>query len=109
MPVWLITGAAGGLGRAFASAALERGDAVALAARDSGRLADLAAAPNALAVELDVDDRGAVFAAVARVHEHFGRIDVLVNNARSSRPTSSGRCGSRRRLRPSCVRRGRDT
>ena len=81
MRVWLITGAAGGLGRAFASAALERGDAVALAAREVGRLADLAASPNALAVELDVDDRAAVFAAVARVHEHFGRIDVLVNNA----------------------------
>ena len=81
MRVWLITGAAGGLGRAFASAALARGDGVALAARDSGRLADLAASPNALAVELDVDDRAAVFAAVARAREHFGRIDVLVNNA----------------------------
>ena len=81
MRVWLITGAAGGLGRAFATAALERGDAVALAARDVGRLADLTTSRNALAVELDVDDRAAVFAAVADVHEHFGRIDVLVNNA----------------------------
>jgi len=30
---------------------------------------------------LDVDDRAAVFAAVAAAHERFGRLDVVVNNA----------------------------
>jgi len=30
---------------------------------------------------LVVTDRKAVFAAVARAHEHFGRLDVVVNNA----------------------------
>ena len=34
-----------------------------------------------LPIELDVTDRGAVFAAVRKVHEHFGRLDVVVNNA----------------------------
>jgi NAD(P)-dependent dehydrogenase (short-subunit alcohol dehydrogenase family) len=81
MRVWLITGAAGGLGRAFAAAALGHGDAVALAARDVERVGDLARSPNALGVELDVTDRGAVARVVEAVCGRFGRIDVLVNNA----------------------------
>jgi NAD(P)-dependent dehydrogenase (short-subunit alcohol dehydrogenase family) len=81
--VWLITGASRGLGRAFASAALDEGDSVALAARDPAAVEDLRAAhPDAtLALELDVTDRGAAQRAVARAHEAFGRIDVLVNSA----------------------------
>ena len=34
-----------------------------------------------LPIQLDVTDRGADFAAVAQAHEHFGRLDVVVNNA----------------------------
>jgi NAD(P)-dependent dehydrogenase (short-subunit alcohol dehydrogenase family) len=81
--VWLITGASRGLGRAFAQAALDEGDAVALAARDPGAVGDLCDAyPGAtLALELDVTDRVAAHRAVARALEVFGRIDVLVNSA----------------------------
>jgi len=52
-------------------------------ARDAGSLDDLATrhGEQVLPLSLDVTDRKAVFAAVARAHEHFGRLDVVVNNA----------------------------
>ena len=80
---WFITGASRGFGRAWTQAALERGDRVAATARDISALDDLAAAhPDALLpLTLDVTDRAAAFAAVAAAHEHFGRLDVIVNNA----------------------------
>lgn len=81
--VWLITGASRGLGRAFAQAALDAGDAVVLTARDPGAVEILRAAHPAatLALELDVTDRAAAHRAVARAIDAFGRIDVLVNSA----------------------------
>jgi NADP-dependent 3-hydroxy acid dehydrogenase YdfG len=57
---------------------------VAATARDVGGVADLAeryGEGNALAVALDVTDREAVYRAVETAHEHFGRLDVVVNNA----------------------------
>ncbi|MEA2467837.1 MAG: hypothetical protein QOJ57_1963 [Thermoleophilaceae bacterium] len=81
--IWLITGTSRGFGREWALAALERGDSVAATARDVGALDDLVTAhgDRVLPIELDVTDREADFAAVARAHEHFGRLDVVVNNA----------------------------
>lgn len=81
--VWFITGASRGLGRAFAEAALAAGDRVVGAARDVSPLDDLAARHpgRLLALGLDVTDRAAVFDVVARASEHFGRLDVVVNNA----------------------------
>lgn len=80
---WFITGASRGFGREWTAAALERGDSVAATARDTASLEDLAAqyGDRLLPVQLDVDDRAAVFAAVERAHAHFGRLDVVVNNA----------------------------
>jgi NAD(P)-dependent dehydrogenase (short-subunit alcohol dehydrogenase family) len=80
---WFITGTSRGFGREWTKAALERGDRVAATARDTSALDDLAAAHGEalLALELDVTDRAAAFAAVAQAHEHFGRLDVVVNNA----------------------------
>jgi NAD(P)-dependent dehydrogenase (short-subunit alcohol dehydrogenase family) len=81
--VWFITGTSKGFGRVWASAALERGDQVAATARDTGTLQDLADryGEDVLPIELDVTDNPAVDAAVARSHERFGRLDVVVNNA----------------------------
>lgn len=81
--VWFITGASRGFGREWTIAALERGDSVAATARDAATLDDLAAeyGDRLLPVTLDVTDRAAAFTAVAQAHEHFGRLDVVVNNA----------------------------
>jgi NAD(P)-dependent dehydrogenase (short-subunit alcohol dehydrogenase family) len=80
---WFITGASRGFGREWALAALERGDTVAATARDTSTLDDLVAqfGDRILPIQLDVTDRAADFAAVARAHDHFGRLDVVVNNA----------------------------
>jgi NAD(P)-dependent dehydrogenase (short-subunit alcohol dehydrogenase family) len=81
--VWFITGASSGFGRAIATAALARGDAVVGAARGLEALDELvSSAPDrALGVRLDVTDTAQRSAAVDRAIERFGRIDVLVNNA----------------------------
>lgn len=80
---WFITGASRGFGRSFAQAALAAGDRVAATARDTSSLEDLVAEHGdaVLPVELDVTDRDAVFASVGSVHDRFGRLDVVVNNA----------------------------
>ncbi|MCG6498726.1 SDR family NAD(P)-dependent oxidoreductase [Kitasatospora sp. A2-31] len=81
--VWLVTGASRGLGRAFTEAALAAGDRVAAAARTLAPLEDLAAAhpSRVLPLQVDVTDRDAVFAAVRKATDHFGRLDIVVNNA----------------------------
>jgi NAD(P)-dependent dehydrogenase (short-subunit alcohol dehydrogenase family) len=80
---WFITGTSRGFGREWAQAALARGDQVAATARDVSSLSGLVEqyGDAVLALELDVTDRAADFAAVARAHDHFGRLDVVINNA----------------------------
>ena len=83
MKTWFITGTSRGFGREWAIAALERGDRVAATARNLETLDDLVAkyGDAILPVKLDVTERDADFAAVKRAHEHFGRLDIVVNNA----------------------------
>ncbi|MFD9792836.1 SDR family NAD(P)-dependent oxidoreductase [Streptomyces sp. NPDC059070] len=107
--VWLIAEAGRGPGRAFAEAALAAGGRVAVATRTGGppegpaavgeaagageaacarawaALEGLAAAHpgRVLPLRLDITDRDAVFAAVAKAVAHFGQLDVVVNNAGS--------------------------
>jgi NAD(P)-dependent dehydrogenase (short-subunit alcohol dehydrogenase family) len=80
---WFVTGSSRGFGREWAVAALEHGDRVAATARDVGTLWDLVDryGEQVLALALDVTDRTAVFEAVSLAHRHFGRLDVIVNNA----------------------------
>ncbi len=79
----LITGASRGFGKLWAKALLKRGDKVAATARNTESLNDLVAefGDAVLPIQLDVTDRAASFAAVNKVKEHFGHIDVLINNA----------------------------
>jgi NAD(P)-dependent dehydrogenase (short-subunit alcohol dehydrogenase family) len=81
--VWFITGTSRGFGRIWAEAALERGDKVAATARDKASLAALTEkyGDNVLVAALDVTDRTACFSAVAGAAAHFGRLDIVVNNA----------------------------
>ncbi|WP_147944978.1 SDR family NAD(P)-dependent oxidoreductase [Microbispora sp. CSR-4] len=81
--VWFVTGSSRGLGRNFVEAALSRGDKVAATARDTASLKALADTYGdaVLLLEMDVTDRAAVFESVRRAKEHFGRLDVIVNNA----------------------------
>ncbi|QGN32539.1 SDR family NAD(P)-dependent oxidoreductase [Microlunatus sp. Gsoil 973] len=80
---WFVTGSSRGLGRKFVEAALARGDRVAASARRTAHLEDLVESYGdaILPVELDVTDRRSVFQGVERAVEHFGRLDVIVNNA----------------------------
>ncbi|TNC25422.1 SDR family oxidoreductase [Amycolatopsis alkalitolerans] len=83
MKVWFITGASKGFGREWTIAALERGDKVAATARNLSALDDLRErfGDALLPLRLDVNDRAADFAAVEQAAKHFGRLDVVVNNA----------------------------
>jgi NAD(P)-dependent dehydrogenase (short-subunit alcohol dehydrogenase family) len=80
-PVWLITGCSTGFGRELAKHALECGYRTVVTARDPDKVKDLAAAGEALVLELDVTDQAQVDAAIKAAEAKFGGIDVLVNNA----------------------------
>ena len=84
MRTWFIIGGTpGGFGMSYAEAALEIGDRVVLTARQTGQLHDWSRGfdGRALVVPLDVTDPAQVTAAVVRAEDHFGGIDVLVNDA----------------------------
>lgn len=81
--VWFITGASRGFGRVWADAALKRGDKVAATARNLESIAGLKEkyGDNVLTLELDVTKPKQVKSAVAQAHSHFGRLDIVLNNA----------------------------
>lgn len=79
----LITGAARGIGRAFAAAYVAEGARVAIADINiSGARATASELGDAaVAVELDVTDQGSIDRAVAQAAAELGQIDILINNA----------------------------
>ena len=79
----LITGAARGIGLAFAKAYVAEGARVAIADIDidRARLAAQDIGGNAIAVRMDVTDQSSIDAAVAETVGQFGQIDILINNA----------------------------
>ena len=81
--IWFITGTSRGFGRVWTEAALKRGDKVAATARKLANIADLTAkyGENVLTLELDVTKPDQVKAALEQAHAHFGRLDIILNNA----------------------------
>jgi NADP-dependent 3-hydroxy acid dehydrogenase YdfG len=81
--VWFITGSSRGFGRIWTEAALKRGDKVAATARTMASIADLndKYGDNVLTLELDVTNPKQVKATVEQAYNHFGRLDVVFNNA----------------------------
>lgn len=85
-PVVVVTGSASGIGLEVARAALERGMRVTVTSRDAGKAAAVAAElggdpKRVLGVAADLRREADVDALVAQVVEHFGRIDLWINNA----------------------------
>lgn len=81
---WFITGCSeGGLGAAIARCALEAGNNVVVTARNTEKVMGIIRdfPDTAFPAALDVTDQESIKAAVAKAVEHFGGIDVLVNNA----------------------------
>ncbi len=82
--VVIVTGAARGIGAGTAKRFADEGAAVAVLDLDEGAAAETAAglgAERAIGLACDVSDAAAVDAAVTRVVEELGQVDVLVNNA----------------------------
>lgn len=81
--VWFITGSARGLGRNLTEQVLAKGDQVIATARNIDALKDLVEKypEQILPIQLDVTNYDQVYLAVETAVTHFGKIDVLVNNA----------------------------
>jgi len=81
--VWFITGSSKGLGKSLVEAVLLKGDNVVATARNPQQLGDLIEIypEQLLTLELDVQNKEQIYSTVEAAIRHFGRIDVLVNNA----------------------------
>ncbi len=78
--VVLVTGGAGGIGRALCEALTLQGARVAIASRKLDKLQELAASINGFAVQCDVRELAQCQHAVDETVQRFGRLDVLINN-----------------------------
>lgn len=83
MTTWLITGCSSGLGHAIATAVLDAGFNAIVTARSVDKVKEFERAypERALAVALDLTDKASIARTAALAEEHFGPIDVLINNA----------------------------
>jgi NAD(P)-dependent dehydrogenase (short-subunit alcohol dehydrogenase family) len=81
--VWFVTGSSSGFGRAVSEAVLDHGDRLVATARDVDDLRALTSqgGERALTLRLDVTDATAAKQVVNEAVAHFGRLDVVFNNA----------------------------
>ncbi|MFV0293561.1 MAG: L-iditol 2-dehydrogenase [Paracoccus sp. (in: a-proteobacteria)] len=77
----LVTGAARGIGRAFAEAYIREGAQVAIADINADGVRATAAGIGAVPVVMDVTDQASIEAGVADAVREMGGIDILINNA----------------------------
>lgn len=100
--VCVVTGASSGFGQRAAAVFAAVGAKLVLAARRTDRLETLASTlPDAIAVRCDVADDDACRALIADALNHYGQLDVLVNNAGTSdaiNPAEAGDIDSFRRV-----------
>ena len=80
-PVAIVTGASSGIGLGVTQALLERGWRVVGISRTISSSKNLTPSPNLVLVDGDVGNRETAIKAVDAALKHFGRIDLLVNNA----------------------------
>jgi NAD(P)-dependent dehydrogenase (short-subunit alcohol dehydrogenase family) len=81
--IWFITGASKGLGFEITRAALQAGDSVAATVRNnpSKLYSAMNNNPNLLVVEMDVTKEKDVKESVGKAIDHFGKLDIILNNA----------------------------
>lgn len=80
--IWFITGASRGIGAQTVEAALGAGDRVVATGRSrESMIARFGEQDGLLLLEMDVTDEPAVFRAIERAKDHFGRLDIVLNNA----------------------------
>lgn len=81
--IWFVTGASKGMGLSLTKLLLDRGDKVAATSRNTNQLKQNVGieSDNFLPVELDITNSEAVEQAISKTVEHFGGLDVAVNNA----------------------------
>ncbi|MEM1377890.1 MAG: SDR family NAD(P)-dependent oxidoreductase, partial [Pseudomonadota bacterium] len=79
----IITGAARGIGRAFAETYVQEGATVAIADIDIERAQETARdiGDSAIALQVDVTDQASIDGCVAATRDAFGQVDILINNA----------------------------
>ena len=79
----LVTGANQGVGLQVAKELVANGLIVLVGSRnlERGEVAAKEIGPRAIALQIDVTDQASITAAAERIHEEFGRLDLLVNNA----------------------------
>ncbi|WP_262510167.1 SDR family NAD(P)-dependent oxidoreductase [Chitinophaga parva] len=82
-PVALVTGANQGVGNEIAKALAANGYIVYVGSRklENGEKAASEIGANAKAIQLDVTQQQTIDAAIARIGNEYGRLDLLVNNA----------------------------
>ena len=81
--IWFITGTSRGFGRVWTEAALQRGDKVAATARNLESIADFKEkyGDSVLTLQLDVTKPEQVKTALDEAYNHFGKLDIVFNNA----------------------------